>query len=62
MTGSKKWKILWTDVDVHVIPMNDTTDHIEDRSCGCVTEVRDHIVIHNSYDLREIKERHRAKN
>lgn len=46
----------------HVIPENDSRPHIEKSTCECVPEMRemketgDMLIIHNSFDGREISE------
>jgi hypothetical protein len=46
---------------LHVIPINDLKDHSEDSICECnpkaeILENGDMLIIHNSYDGREIVE------
>ena len=45
---------------VHILPRNDTKEHIEDTMCECepkiIIENGEMIVIHNSFDHREIIE------
>lgn len=45
---------------VNIIPFGDIVKHIEDGSCHCkpkiINEYGDDIIIHNSYDGREIIE------
>lgn len=47
----EEWQI------IHVLPVNDTTEHEETTECKCrpiiKTEGESMIVIHNSYDGRE---------
>jgi len=49
--------------DVHVMPVNDLKEHEESRFCACrpvlekPVEGGGTVVIHNSYDGREITER-----
>jgi len=44
----------------HVLPINDIKEHTEDTTCECQPRVEHHngniVVIHNSYDGREIIE------
>lgn len=45
--------------DVHVMPLDDTKPHDESRSCACHPRIdirANNVVIHNSYDGREIVE------
>lgn len=47
--------------DVHVLPINDIKEHSESRHCSCLPdiEVQDDgnaLVIHHSYDGRELEE------
>lgn len=45
---------------INVLPINDLMEHIEDSTCKCnpkvVFENGEMIVIHNSYDKRELVE------
>ena len=48
--------------DWHVLPINDTIEHLELRQCWCRPEIRDAemaeaLVIHNSADGREYFEK-----
>ena len=42
----------------HVTPMNDLRDHVveQDGLCPCLPRVVDGVVMHNSYDRREVGE------
>jgi len=49
------------DMIYHILPVNDLKDHIDKSTCECIPTVKvietgDMIVIHNSYDGREIVE------
>ena len=46
---------------MNIIPINDLKEHIEDSTCECnpkaeILENGDILIIHNSYDGREIVE------
>jgi len=45
---------------IHIYPVNDLKEHIENTTCECepkiITENGEMIVIHNSFDHREIIE------
>ena len=45
---------------INIIPLNDLKNHIEDTTCDCCPEVEfkngEMIVIHNSFDGRELTE------
>ena len=41
---------------IHVIPTNDIYSHTESADCDCEPRVEEGVVIHNSYDRREIIE------
>lgn len=46
--------------DIHVIPLNDLYPHIECMSCECQPSRNPEtprVVVHHSYDGRELKER-----
>ena len=40
----------------HIIPENDSKLHTLSLSCGCLPVLSDDIIIHNSFDGREIQE------
>ena len=46
--------------DLHVIPVNDTKEHVLSASCWCDLKVEIHgadlLVIHNAADFREVYE------
>ena|SRR5690606_23827798 len=45
---------------INIIPVNDLKEHIENSTCGCNPKVEfengEMIIIHNSYDGRELRE------
>lgn len=45
----------------HIVPENDLYPHFTERTCPCCPEIQEHddrqLVIHNSYDGREIIEK-----
>lgn len=42
---------------VHVLPINDLFDHVESVRCPCEPrQPHDHLIIHNSFDRRELFE------
>ena len=46
----------------NILPMNDLKEHIEESTCECGTSIEilengDMMIIHNSYDGREILEK-----
>lgn len=49
---------------VHVLPIDDTRDHVESSSCWCrpfvsrEQETEEVVVVHNSADGRELIEQH----
>lgn len=49
---------------IHIIPVNDLKDHIEETTCGCLPSVifeeGEMLIIHNSYDKRELIEKIKA--
>jgi hypothetical protein len=46
--------------DTHVLPIDDLKPHYDSRACECIPKVEEYgfgaVVIHNSYDGREITE------
>lgn len=46
---------------LHVLPVNDTQPHQEDSTCNCNPKILNEnftmIVVHNSYDGRELREK-----
>lgn len=46
--------------EVHIIPCKDIKEHKQNKKCKCKPRVERHkkgsIIVHNSYDGREIKE------
>jgi hypothetical protein len=46
---------------LHIIPLNDLEEHVEDSTCKCcprlIMENGEMILVHNSFDGREIRER-----
>ena len=42
--------------EYHVIPLNDTAEHISKGWCNCKPIYRDGIYIHNAHDKRELIE------
>lgn len=60
MPDRGKWLALGPDNksnDRHVMPLNDLRGHVAFRNCACGPWVEDNVVVHNSYDGREIFER-----
>lgn len=46
---------------IHIIPLNDLKDHIDSSTCECnpkseILDNGDIMIIHNSYDKREVIE------
>jgi hypothetical protein len=45
---------------INILPVNDLKAHVEDESCHCLPRIEEakagHLVIHNSYDGREMFE------
>ena len=43
---------------IHIIPVDDLISHRESRECECIPKVEEHgkLIIHNSYDMRELLE------
>lgn len=52
-----KWDVRKHQSDVHVLPIDDTMEHTENRLCLCrpyVEEIAEHaVVVHHSADGRE---------
>lgn len=59
------------DGDIHILPVGDSREHVEDRDCWCVPQLQQHVsyptpgiervtvtIVHNSDDGRELIERH----
>ena len=46
----------------HVTPVDDLRPHIESIKCLCNPEVKDDIIVHNSFDGREFDEIERRQN
>lgn len=46
--------------DIHILPVNDLRVHFENDNCHCEPRIEyegeDRIIVHNSYDHREICE------
>ena len=40
----------------HVLPIDDLQSHEESKDCACEPRIEDNIIVHNSYDGREIIE------
>lgn len=47
----------WLVARQHVVPVNDTHEHDLTLNCWCKPKVDDGVVIHNSFDGRELFER-----
>lgn len=47
-------------MSINILPRNDIKEHVEDITCACGPEViienGEMIIIHNSYDRREVME------
>ena len=46
----------------HIIPIDDLRPHIENKECLCNPEIRENLLIHNSFDGREYDEEIYRKN
>ncbi len=44
-----------TDI-IHVTPVNDTYSHEQSADCACDPSIEEDVVVHNSYDGRELIE------
>ena len=51
------WSTVYSGYDVHVIPVNDKSGHIDDTRCDCkpfvLLELGGRIIVHRAYDCRE---------
>jgi len=58
--AEKLWAVFRSENDIDVIPTNDIKEHISGVDCLCNPKVEIEgaclIIIHNSYDFREVKE------
>ena len=49
--------------DIHVSPINDLVDHVDDEDCWCEPKIETftdgrRVIVHNSADSRELIEQH----
>lgn len=52
----KDWVVINTDIEVHVIPNDDSKKHLESEKCWCKPRIEfydKNLVVHNSTDKRE---------
>jgi hypothetical protein len=61
--AAKNWGVFETGQEVHVIPLDDECDHLEQLGCWC-NPSRDvqaaFVIVHHAADGREYDERRRA--